>query len=286
MSDRIELLRSIALFEALGGEDVAGLAQTLDVLRYRPGDVIFRQGDPGAAMYIVERGTVKIHLAGERGEKILLKELSRGEYFGELALFDDQPRSATAQASDDVELLELTRDDLTGYIDRRPRAAMAILRTMTERLRATDALLTQRAARNVDEEIEKNLGWSDLLADKVARWNGSWAFIVFLMMFSGGWALLNTTMVRPPDAYPYQFFNLLLAVLVALQGPLIVMSQNREGMKDRARAETDYKVNLKNEVNIETLLRELAALRQELAERPPREAAGAGDGRSARPGGG
>jgi len=65
------------------------------------------------------------------------------------------------------------------------------------------------------------------------------------------------------DAYPYVFFNLLLAILVALQGPLIVMSQNRSAIKDRAQAETDFKVNLKNEVNIETLLRELGEIRSE-----------------------
>lgn len=65
------------------------------------------------------------------------------------------------------------------------------------------------------------------------------------------------------DPYPYVFFNLLLAILVALQGPLIMMSQNRQALKDRATAETDFKVNLKNELNIETMLRELGELRAE-----------------------
>ena len=69
---------------------------------------------------------------------------------------------------------------------------------------------------------------------------------------------------KPLDPYPFQFFNLALAILVGLQGPLIVMSQNRQSFKDRARAETDYKVNLKNEVNIETLMRELAEMRNEV----------------------
>ena len=66
------------------------------------------------------------------------------------------------------------------------------------------------------------------------------------------------------DPYPFQFFNLGLAILVGLQGPLIVMSQNRQSLKDRARADTDFKVNLKNEVNIETLLRELGEFRAEM----------------------
>lgn len=73
---------------------------------------------------------------------------------------------------------------------------------------------------------------------------------------------------KPLDPYPFQFFNLALAILVGLQGPLIVMSQNRQSLKDRARAETDYKVNLKNEVNIETLMRELAEFRDGPAASP------------------
>jgi len=76
---------------------------------------------------------------------------------------------------------------------------------------------------------------------------------------------VNTNLVlnAPLDPYPYSFFNLALAILVGLQGPLIVMSQNRQSLKDRARADTDFKVNLKNEVNIETLLRELSEFRAE-----------------------
>jgi uncharacterized membrane protein len=82
------------------------------------------------------------------------------------------------------------------------------------------------------------------------------------------------------DPFPFVFFNLLLAILVSLQGPLIVMSQNRQSLKDRATAETDFKVNLKNEVNIESILRELAEFRIEASARleslekrvPPRPA--------------
>ena len=81
-----------------------------------------------------------------------------------------------------------------------------------------------------------------------------------LLALTALWCLVNTGAIlqSPPDPYPYQLFNLALAILVGLQGPLIVMSQNRQARKDRARSDTDFKVNLKNEVNIETVLRELA----------------------------
>jgi uncharacterized membrane protein len=266
--DAIALLRSIPLFEDLAEDDLEALSQALVQRSFPAGTAIINQGDLGSSMYIIESGDVNIHLAGEDSRRISLKDAARGEFFGELSLFDDLPRSASALATTDAVLMELKRETLESYLDRRPRAAMAILRTMSERLRETNTLLSARAAKNVDEEFEKNLTWSDRLADAVAELNGSWKFIIFLLAITAAWCMVNTNWVlsSPLDPYPYQFFNLALAILVGLQGPLIVMSQNRQSLKDRARADTDFKVNLKNEVNIETLLRELSELRAEIAE--------------------
>lgn len=265
-----DLLRSIPLFEGLAGEDLDHLASTLVERKLTGGEMIFHQGDAGTEMYIVAQGHVNIHLPGEASRRVSLKDITVGEYFGELALFDDKPRSASALATTDALLLELSRETLSAYLERRPRAAMAILRTMAERLRETNAMLSERAAKNVVEEIEKHLTWSDRLADKVAEFNGSWGFIVLLLMISVVWFIVNRPGLldkQPFDEYPYVFLNLVLAILVALQGPLIVMSQNRQALKDRATAETDFKVNLKNEVNIESILRELGELRAEANDR-------------------
>lgn len=265
-----DLLRSIPLFEGLAQEDLDHLASRLVERDLQGGEMIFNQGDPGTEMYIVARGHVNIHLPGEASRRVSLKDITVGEYFGELALFDDKPRSASALATTDAQLLELSRDTLSAYLERRPRAAMAILRTMAERLRQTNAMLSERAAKNVVEEMEKHLTWSDRLADRVAEFNGSWGFIILLLSISGAWFVINRPGLldqRPFDSYPYTFLNLVLAILVALQGPLIVMSQNRQVLKDRATAETDFKVNLKNEVNIESILRELGELRAEANDR-------------------
>ncbi|APR77669.1 Acid-resistant protein [Minicystis rosea] len=261
-----DLLRSIPLFEGLAQEDLDHLANTLVERPFASGEMIFHQGDAGTEMYIVASGHVNIHLPGESSRRVSLKDITVGEYFGELALFDDKPRSASALATTDASLLELSRETLSAYLERRPRAAMAILRTMAERLRETNAMLSERAAKNVVEELDKQLTWSDRLADKVAEFNGSWGFIGLLLGISVMWFIMNRPGLlhgEPFDQYPYVFFNLVLAILVALQGPLIVMSQNRQVLKDRATAETDFKVNLKNEVNIETILRELGELRAE-----------------------
>lgn len=267
--DHVELLAAIPMFGDLGPEDVAALAKAVVPRQFSAGQMIIQMGEPGTSMFIVVDGNVNIHLPGEQSRRISLKDIAAGEYFGELALFDDKPRSASAVATTDTKLLELDRATLSTYLQSRPHAAIVLLSTLAGRLRATNEMLSQRAAKNAVQEVESKLTWSQKLADKVAELNGSWAFILFLLGASGAWFVINATAINSGafDPYPYVFFNLLLAILVGLQGPLIVMSQNRSAIKDRAQAETDFQVNLKNEVNIETLLRELGELRTETAGR-------------------
>jgi len=264
-----DLLAQIPLFQGLSDEDREALAARLTEKSFKSGDIVFSQGDQGASMYIVQSGSVQIYLpsSGKDAPPVVLKDLRTGEYFGELAIFDDKPRSASVRALTDTVLLELTRDELGEHLGRSKTAAMTILSEMAERLRETNAMLSQRAAKDVVKEFEDNLTWSQRLADKVAELNGSWAFILFLLVLSIAWAGANRWLPSPFDAYPYQFYNLALAILVALQGPLIVMSQNRQSAKDRATAETDFRVNLKNEVGIEKMLAELGAHRAETTKR-------------------
>jgi uncharacterized membrane protein len=265
VSDRKTLLASVSFFEGLRDEDLDALAKGVVERSFRAGDIIFSQGDAASSMFVVADGHVNIFLPGEESRRISLKDLANGEFFGEMALFDDKPRSASALATTDARLLELPRVMLSQYLERRPSAAFHILRMMASRLRETNALLSQRAAKNVAEEIEKRLTWRERLADRVAALNGSWTFIIALVTLTMLWATVNSLRMQtqPFDPYPYVFYNLVLAILVAVQGPLIMMSQNRQVKKDQLRAETDFQVNLKNEVNIETILRELGEFRAE-----------------------
>lgn len=266
-----DLLAQIPLFEGLSDEDRSALAKRLSERAYKADQMVFGKGDSGSSMYIVLSGAVQIFLPPPDKDTppVVLKDVRTGEYFGELSLFDDKPRSASVKALVDTTLLELTREELGEHLTKSQSAALAILSEMSERLRETNAMLSQRAAKDVVKEIEENLSWGQRLADKVAELNGSWAFILFLLGLSVFWSLVNTVVLRGKafDEYPYQFFNLALAILVALQGPLIVMSQNRQSMKDRATAETDFRVNLKNEVGIEAIQREVTAFRAEALKR-------------------
>jgi uncharacterized membrane protein len=263
-----ELLAQIPLFDTLAPEDLEALGQRMTERPYKAGESVFAKGDQGSSMYVVLSGAVQIFLPGQGDEpRVVLKDARTGEYFGELSLFDDKPRSASVEASTETVLLELTREDFSDHLSKSKNAAMTILAEMAERLRETNAMLSQRAARDAIKEIEENLTWGQRLADKVAELNGSWAFILVLLLVTALWSGANKVLPHPFDEYPYQFYNLALAILVALQGPLIVMSQNRQSMKDRATAETDFRVNLKNEVGIETLIREVGAMRAETNKR-------------------
>ncbi len=279
-----ELLTQIPLFQGLAEEDCDALAARLAEKTVKAGEVIFAMGDAGSSMYVVQSGAVQVYLpsADKDGPPVDLKALRTGEYFGELSLFDDKPRSASVRALVDTVLLELTREELGEHLGRSTRAAMTILREMSERMRETNALLTQRAAKDVVREFEDNLSWSQRLADKVAELNGSWAFILMLMGLTVTWCIANVPVVAEHiglathsddgkvtgfDPYPFILYNLVLAVLVALQGPLIVMSQNRQSAKDRAKADVDFHVNLKNEIGIERLIAEVGAMRAETNKR-------------------
>ena len=265
---RHELLERVPLFRGLSEEARISLSQRLVERRFLGGELVFQKGDTGSAMFLVMSGKVEIFLPPQGGaDRVDLKEVNEGEHFGELSLFDDKPRSASVEARTDCVLLELSREHFVSDIVRSEAAVLAILSEMAVRLRDTNALLSQRAARDVVKEFEENLSWRDKLADRVAELNGSWAFILGLLGLTFAWAAMNAFVVRPFDAYPYQFFNLFLGILVGVQGPLIMMSQNRQAAKDRAQASTDFRVNLKNEVGIETLGRELLTFRKDLEER-------------------
>jgi uncharacterized membrane protein len=121
-----------------------------------------------------------------------------------------------------------------------------------------NALLSE----NLNEEYEKTLTFGDRIADKVAAFGGSWKFIIWFFVFFAFWILSNTVLVfvRPLDPYPFIFLNLMLSLLAAIQAPVILMSQNRQEDRDRIRAENDYQVNLKSEMEVRIISEKLDQL--------------------------
>jgi uncharacterized membrane protein len=108
---------------------------------------------------------------------------------------------------------------------------------------------------NVEDELEQNWTTVEQLTDRIAKFGGSWSFLICFGVFLSIWMITNSLVVwlRPADPYPFIFLNLILSCLTAMQAPVIMMSQNRHAAKDRLRSQHDYKVNLKAELEIRSL---------------------------------
>jgi uncharacterized membrane protein len=260
----LEALRSVPLFASLDDDSARDLRNLLSEENVPQNTRLFRQGDDGDAMYLIESGRVRISLRDEDKQEVTLAELAQGDFFGEMSIIDGRQRSADAQVIDDARLAVLSRDAFLTFIRKKPDVALEMLSALTDRLRRTDELLRSRVSRNVNEEERARLTVADRAADMIAEFGGSWKFIgvsIGLIIF---WIVFNSyILVSGFDPAPYQMLNLVLAVIAGMQAPIIMMSQNRQGEKDRLRADLDYQVNLKNELSLAEVLRRLDVLESE-----------------------
>jgi len=257
----IDTLRQVPLFESLDDDAAKQLCELLETLDCEAQKVMFRAGDAGDAMYIIERGKVRIYVQATDGHEVTLTDLGRGDFFGEMALLDDgQRRSANAIVAEDARLAVLSREHFLSFImGGNPNVALEMLTALANRLRHTDELLRHSTTRNVNEEEAAQLTMADRAADKIAEFGGSWKFIIFEIGLFLLWVLLNTWLLfdKVFDPYPYVFLNLILGIICGLQAPIIMMSQNRQSHKDRLRSDLDYQVNLKNELALQEILQRL-----------------------------
>lgn len=265
-----EFLKDVPLFQTLARTDLEQLAEIMREVEIPAGKVLFEVGDPGSTMYVIKRGGVRITLPDRGGTEVVLASLGSGEFFGELALLDGEPRSARATAIEETTLFSLAREDFLHFIETRPQTALVMLAANAKRLRHTDELMRTRAAYDVNAELDKAATFGERIADRLAKSAGSWTFVGVYLVAVLCWIGLQLWMAArgrtPFDEYPFQFLGFLLGVLASLQAPVILMAQNRDETRDRFRADADFKVNLKNEVGIERTLERLDELRRQLGE--------------------
>jgi uncharacterized membrane protein len=261
----LEALRSVPLFASLGDESAGALRELLELEARPAGSVLFRQGEQGGAMYLIEGGRVRIHIEDEDGADVTLAELAAGDFFGEMSILDGKPRSATATVSEDARLAVLSRRHFHDFLGRSPEVTLSMLAAITERLRHTDEMLRQRVTRNLNEVEEERQTFADRMADAVTEFGGSWKFIAATVAFIVFWVVYNTILRHDlgVDPFPYQFLDVMNGIVAALLTPIILISQNRQGDKDRIRADLDYQVNLKNELALTEVMRRLDLLESE-----------------------
>jgi CRP/FNR family transcriptional regulator, cyclic AMP receptor protein len=263
-SDEADSLSRIPLFKRLTPEELEQLAKEVDQVRFEADETIFNEQDKGDALYVVEAGSVRIWVLDEDVKPVTLKELGPGEFFGELAVLDRGPRSTNATAIGETALHRLSSDDFQKFLMSHPDIAIDIICEIGARMRQTNLLVSQRATRNINVEMEERATIGQRIADRVASFGGSWTFIMIYVGFLVCWMALNTFILvhygtgdngAQFDPYPYILLNLMLSMTAALQAPIIMMSQNRAAEKDRLAAEQDFKVNLKSELMLEELMR-------------------------------
>ena len=264
LSEEAQSLARVPLFQRLEPHELEHLAEDLEQVNYRAGEVIFHEYDTGDALYVVEQGSVRIWVTDEDVQQVTLAELIPGQFFGELSVLDRGQRSSSASAIVDTHLHRLSSDNFQRFLMAHPDCAIDVICEIGARLRQTNLLVAQRASRNVNEVMEERYTVGQRVADRVATFGGSWTFIFIFGGILLTWMATNTLLLThfgrgdsgaQWDPYPYILLNLLLSTLAALQAPVIMMSQNRAAEKDRLAAEQDFKVNLKSELMLEELVR-------------------------------
>jgi len=292
LSDEARHLALVPLFRRLDERELRKLAEEVDQVSFKPGEVIFHEFDQGDALYVIESGEVRIWMHDADVQEAVLSELKSGDFFGELSVLDKGERSANATAVTDCVLHRLRRDDFHEFLLGHSYVAVDLVCEIGSRLRQTNMLVSRRVTRNVNTELEKKLTLGQRVADKVAAFGGSWRFIILYSSILIVWMAINTFLLARYssgangaqfDPYPYILLNLMLSMTAAMQAPVILMSQNRSTERDRFAAEQDFKVNLKSElmlddltrndrartVQMEELLGTLASLQEETLAAPP-----------------
>lgn len=150
------LLRRVPLFSSLTGEEIGEMFDVARERGYPKNSVILFEDDPGDAFYVVVGGRVKVVLIGEDGKEVILSVLKDGDFFGEMALIDDEPRSAHVIAMEDTDLLVLRREDFQRCLEGQPRMALSLLRALSGRLRKAEFLL-ELAEEGDGETISRNV---------------------------------------------------------------------------------------------------------------------------------
>jgi len=264
LSEEAQSLARVQLFRRLTPQELEQLAGEVHQVTYKTGETIFNEQDQGDALYVVDSGSIRIWVHDEDVKPVTLAELKDGDFFGELAVLDRGPRSTNATALTDASVHRLSSDDFQKFLMQHPDVAIDVICEIGARLRQTNALVSQRVTRNINEQMEQSSTLGARIADKVASFGGSWTFILIYCSFLATWIAINSFILirygrgesgAQFDPYPYILLNLMLSMTAALQAPIIMMSQNRAAEKDRLAAEQDFKVNLKSELMLEELTR-------------------------------
>jgi uncharacterized membrane protein len=262
-----DVLKRVPLFALLDDDEAGVLAGQVEMKTFAARQRIHKMGDHGGRAYIVVSGSVRVTTVDEDQQEVVVDRPGAGEFFGFASMLDDTPHQTTAVALEETVCIEMDRNDIAVLLERKPMAGMDMLAVLGRQFHASQQLVRVRSQRNPNEVIESEATLGERIADGVARFGGSWTFILSFLAMLVVYASINVRLGGSAwDPYPFILLNLMLSMLAAIQAPVIMMSQNRQDTKDRLRGELDYDVNRRAAAEIQGLAGKLNLLGDKMAD--------------------
>jgi CRP/FNR family cyclic AMP-dependent transcriptional regulator len=267
MASSPETLRAVPLFSLLDDDELAVLAGQVEIKTFVPRQRIYKVGDSSGHAYVMVSGKVRVTIVDEDHQEVVIDEPAHGEFFGFASMLEQTPHQTNAVALEETRCIEVDRHDINVLIERKPHAGMDMLTVLGRQFHASQQLVRVRASRNPNEVIEEVATLGERIADGVARFGGSWSFIITSMVILSIYVTINVILRgKAWDPYPFILLNLFLSMLAAIQAPVIMMSQNRQDKKDRVRGELDYEVNRRSEKEIQSVTHKLNTLDDKMGD--------------------
>jgi uncharacterized membrane protein len=265
MACSTEVLKNVPLFALLDDDELSLLGGQVELKKFTPRQRIYKIGDPGGRAYVLVSGKVRVTTVDEDQQEVVVDEPMPGEFFGFASMLDETSHQTNALSLEETVCIEVDRHDIQVLLERKPHSGMDMLTVLGRQFHTAQQLVRIRSNRNPNELIEEESTLGERIADSVARFGGSWAFIitfaVILIVYSSVNIILGN---KAWDPYPFILLNLFLSMLAAIQAPVIMMSQNRQDTKDRLRGELDFAVNRRAETEIQGLSRKLNQLTEKV----------------------
>lgn len=246
----LNLLRQIPLLSKLSDVELSRVADMLEERTLEPNAPIIWIGEAGEELYLIESGSVAVTAPDDQGREVVLATLGAGDFFGDLALLDGGPRSASVRSIDRCRVLVLVRSEFLDFLRQNPGAGIEVLVTVGKRYRET--LEKLRGVTNANTVIERSATRWERIADTIAAVSASQAFVVIHVVWFGLWILANMVLGQAHgfDPFPFGLLTLIVSLEAIFLSIFVLISANRSGVKDRIRADADYQVNTRAQYEI------------------------------------
>jgi CRP/FNR family transcriptional regulator, cyclic AMP receptor protein len=261
----LDLLRKIPVLAQLDEGELTRLLPLTTPRSFGANEPVIWVGDAGDELFMITAGRVVVTCPDENGREQTLATLQPGDFFGEVALLDGGPRTASVRTVDPSEMLVLKREDFHAFLRQNPGAAIDVLTTIGKRHRETIERL--RGVTNPNAVIEKRATAWHRAAETVAAVSASQWFLIGHAVIIATWMAYNLLKPEAFDVYPFAMLALIISIESIFLTLFLLASADRSSRADRIRAEAEYQVNLKAQYEIMQLHAKVDKLATSLASK-------------------